>query len=83
MPPQERGVQFENQGEEFGRPPQASSGFDLTGKLVQWGLVSNATEAQYALIGLAVIALLIAGFFLFGFGGGSNIPPPPPVASSI
>ncbi len=78
-PPDESGVRFENQGEEFGRPPEVSEGFNLTGKLVEWGLVSSQAEAQYALIGVAAVALLASAFFLFGFGGGSDIPPPPPV----
>ena len=73
-------MQFENQGDEFGTPPQQSAGFDLTGKLVEWGLVSSTSEAQYVLIGVAVVALLAAAYFLFGFGGGSSLPPPPPVS---
>ena len=77
MPPQGN-VQFENQGDEFGRPPQRSGGFDITGKLVEWGLVSSLQEAQYVLMAVGVAALLIAGFFIFH--SGSNIPPPPPVS---
>ena len=80
MPPQGNGVQFDNQGDEYGRPPQRSSGFDLTGKIVQWGLVRSRDEAQYVLIAVAVVALLVAGFFVF-HSGGSSVPPPPPVAS--
>jgi len=74
MPPE---VRFENQGEEFGAPPQASAGFDLTGKMIQWGLVSSRQEAEYALGGTAVVALLIAIYF-FWSGFASEAPPPPP-----
>ena len=73
-------VQFENQGEEFGRPPQ-SSAFDLTGAMVRWGLVSDRRQAEYVLIALAVVAFLVAAYFLFT-GGGGNLPPPPPVAAT-
>jgi hypothetical protein len=76
MPPQGNGVQFENQGDEFGRPPQRSGGFDLTGKLVQWGLVSSPQEAQYVLLAVAIVVVLIAGYFIF-HSGGSSVPPPP------
>lgn len=72
-------MQFEDQTNEFGAPPQQSAGFDLTGKLVDWGLVSSTEEAQYVLIGVAVVAFLAAAFFIFHSGGGSA-PPPPPIS---
>lgn len=78
MPPQGSGVQFESQGDEFGRPPQRSNGFDITGKLVQWGLVSSQQEAQYVLAAVAAAVLLVAGFFMFH--SGSSVPPPPPIS---
>jgi len=82
MPPQQgSGVQFDTQ-DDFGRPPQRSGGFDLTGKLVQWGLVKSAQEAQYVLIGITVVALVIAGyFFIHTVSGGNTLPPPPPVSA--
>ena len=52
-------MRFENQGEEFGRPP-TESGVDFTGKLVKWGLVSSRQEAQYVLVGIAVLAIILA-----------------------
>ena len=78
MPPQGSGVRFENQGEEFGRPPQEKEGFDILGKLVSWGLVSNRAEAQYVLMAVIVVALLIAVYFLYqAFAGGSDVPTQP------
>ncbi|MDP2648602.1 MAG: hypothetical protein Q8P19_01740 [bacterium] len=74
------GIQFENQGEEFGTPPQ-KSGFDLASRMVSWGLVSSRKEAEYAMIGVAALALLIAAFFFFRGVGGGSVPPPPPVSS--
>lgn len=71
-------VRFENQGEEYGAPPQESSGFDLTGTMVQWGLVPSRTEAQYVLIGIAIVAFFVAVFFLFTSIGGHSTPPLPP-----
>jgi len=82
MPPQDNGVHFDSQGDEYGAPPQRAAGFDLTGKLVTWGLVSTPQEAQYVLIGIAVLAVVIAGYLLIGsVSGGGHLPPPPPVSS--
>lgn len=80
MPPEDQGMHFENQGQEFGTPPQRSAGLDLANKLVEWKLVSTVQEAQYALIGVVVIVLLIAGFLFFH--SGSSVPPPPPVSQA-
>lgn len=66
-------MQFENPENEFGRPPSREEGFDLAGKLVAWGLVGNRQQATYALIGLAVLALIVGFFFL---GSGGNEAPP-------
>lgn len=74
MPPSQ--VQFENQGQEFGKPP-VESGPDFTSKLVSWGLVSSRQEAQYVMIGIAVLAIVVAVFF-FARSAGGNAPPPPP-----
>ncbi len=73
-------VRFENQGEEFGTPPERSAGFDLSGKLMSWGLVSSRQEAQYVLIAIAVLALIGTFFALRGSGG--SLPPPPPTSIS-
>lgn len=70
-------LQFENQSNEFGQPPVADAGADITGKLVQWGLVSSRQEAEYVLIGVGVLVLIVAYFIYHSSGG--NLPPPPPV----
>ena len=58
-------MQFQTDDQnEFGRPPQQSAGADLTGKLVTWGLVSNRQQAEYMMIGLAVLIAVIA-FFVY------------------
>lgn len=78
MPPNsEGGMRFEDQGDEFGAPPERSGGFDLSGKLVAWGLVSSRQEAQYVLIAIAVLAFVGAAFFMIR-GSTGNLPPPPP-----
>lgn len=73
MPPNDSGVRFENQGEEFGAPPTRSGGFDMSDKLVTWGLVASRQEAQYVLIAIAVVIFIVAGYFLFS--GGESAPP--------
>lgn len=70
-------LQFDNQNNEFGRPPEESSGFDLSGMLISWGIVNNRKEAEYVLMALAVVALLVAAYFFFS--SSSSTPPPPPV----
>lgn len=78
MPPSDDQVRFENQGDEFGAPPQRGGGMDLSAALVRSGLVSSAEQAQYVLVGIAVLIFLFAGYFFFRSGGGSAPPPPPP-----
>ncbi len=51
---------------------------DITGKLVAWGLVSSRTEAQYVMIGIAALALVVAVFFFGRAVAGGDAPPPPP-----
>ena len=49
---------------EFGTPPSVSSGSGMAGMLIKWGLVSSEQEAQYVLVGVAVVALVLMFFFL-------------------
>jgi len=66
-------LKFDNSIDEFGRPPQMKNGFDPSGKLVEWGFVESHREAQYVLIAVGVLALIVA-FFIMSRGG---TPPPP------
>jgi hypothetical protein len=68
-------MQFNTGTDDFARPPAAPSGSDIAGKLVQWGLVSTRQEASYVLIAVAVLAVLVASYFLFFGGSGSDVPP--------
>lgn len=72
-------VQFQTDNQnEFGPPPQDTSA-DFTGKMVAWGLVSTREEAQYVMVGVAVLSFIAAFFFFFSSAGsGSDVPPPPP-----
>ncbi len=51
-------VQFENQGDEYGRPPVQPAGTDLTGKLISWGIAKNRQQASYVLGGVGVLAVV-------------------------
>lgn len=53
-----------DQQEEFGRPAGRPSGSDFAGKLVAWGLVSNRQQAEYVMIGLAILIAVVA-FFVY------------------
>lgn len=53
-----------DQQEEFGRPAGNTPGGDLTGKLIAWGVVSSRQQAEYVMIGLAVLIAVIA-FFVY------------------
>ena len=66
-------MQFQSDSEnEFGRPPVAS-GFDMSGLLIKWGVASSRQQAEYILITVGVICLIIAGYFFF-YSGGSDAP---------
>lgn len=70
-------MQFEDVGEEFGAPPERTSGFDIPGKLLLWGVVSSRQQAEYVLVVIVILVVLLAGYFFFGSLGGTDVPPPP------
>ena len=49
-----------------------SSSFDLSGMLVSWGLASSRQQAEYILLGVGVVCILIAGYFFWPSGGGDT-----------
>ena len=57
-------LRFDSDQEEFSRPAGRASESDFTGKLVAWGIVSNRQQAEYVMIGLAVLIAIIA-FFVY------------------
>jgi len=63
----------QNEFSEYARPQ--SQGFDLTGKLIQWGIVADRKQGEYILIGVLVIVLVLA-FFIYRWGAGSSLPVP-------
>ena len=60
-------LQFDDQTNEFGRPPASTPSADLTGKIIAWGLASNREQAQYVMIGVlvAVIVLTLLVYFFW------------------
>lgn len=70
-------LRFDTGENEFGAPVQNQQGNDFATKLVQWGLVADRQQATYVLIGIGVLALIIAFFLLRS--AGSDLPPPPPI----
>jgi len=77
MPPPDGGVRFENQGEEFGSPPDRSGGFNLSALFVKWGLVSSVREAQYVLLAITIVAVLVGVFFFYSASTGNDVPTEP------
>lgn len=57
-------LRFDSEGDEFRRPEGANSGRDFTGMLIKWGLVSNRQQAEYVMIGLAIVIAVVA-FFVY------------------
>lgn len=59
-------VQFEDSTKEFGAPPTTETTTDWTGKLVLWGFAANRDQAQYIMVGilaLVIILTIIVYFF--------------------
>jgi hypothetical protein len=69
-------MQFDTeQQNEFGRPPELEKGSDWTGKLIAWGFASNRQQAEYVMIAVGIVLLVVAYFLYRGIGGGSDVPP--------
>ncbi len=58
-------MQFDTPDDEFGRPPEQKPGIDIMGKLVSWGLAKDRQQAQYVLLGVAVVAIVLALIIYF------------------
>ena len=69
-------IQFENQGEEYGPPPKRFAGFDMTALLLKWRVVSSRHNAEYVLMGVALVAVVLALFFFFHAVSAPSQPPP-------
>ena len=67
----------EDQANEFGRPPVASGGFDISGKLITWGIASSRQQAEYILIAIGGIIFVIAVFVFMSNSGSSDVPTTP------
>lgn len=70
-------MRFEDQQNEFGRPPAPPVGFDISGRLVTWGIASSRQQAEYILAAIGVLVLAIAIFVYIGSSGTSNVPTEP------
>jgi len=70
-------MRFEDDANEFGRPPARETGSSMTNALMRWGLVSTEKEGQYVLLAVGAIAVMAAIYFFMTSGGGA--PPPPPI----
>lgn len=70
-------MRFEDQQNEFGGPPVAGGGFDMSGKLIAWGIASSRQQAEYFLIAIGILAFAIAVFVYMSSSGSSAVPTEP------
>ncbi len=76
-------IQFDTENE-FARPAAQSAGpKGLTKLVMKWGLAKDEKTAQYVLLGIAIVAILITLWLLFGQGGGSSAPVIPPGVTAL
>jgi len=68
-------LQFDNEEVSQSRQPAAPAGSGMTEWLVARGVASDARQAEYILIGVIVVCLLIAGYLTLG---GLSTPEPLP-----
>ena len=70
-------MKFEDNQNEFGRPPATSNGFDMSGMLIKWGIASSRQQAEYILIAVGVIVFAAAVFVYMSGSGSSDVPTEP------
>ncbi len=63
--------QSDDQNEFVRSSPQ---GFDMSGMLVKWGIATSRQQAEYVLIAIGIVCLLVAVYMLWC---GSSAPRPP------
>ena len=69
-------IQFDSDNKEYARPRfQGGRIPGLTGLLMRAGIVSSQRSAEYVLIILTAVAVIVT-FFLWNMGGKSKMPPP-------
>jgi hypothetical protein len=68
-------IRFESDTDFDVRRLQQKSRFDLIGMVVRTGFAKNRQQASYVLLGVAVVAAIIA--FVFWPSGRGDAPPPP------
>ena len=69
-------VSFEDQGDNFGRPSKFLEAFDLGALLIKWRIASTRQQAQYILIGVILVAIMLA-FFVYHVAAPSYTGPTP------
>jgi hypothetical protein len=69
-------VSFEDRGDTFSRLPKFLETFDLGALLIKWRIASTQQQAQYILIGVALVAIVLA-FFIYNLTTPSYTGPTP------
>jgi len=73
-------IQFDEPGMAYNRPPVVARHSFPTQLLLKTGLVKDEQQAQYALAGIALLALVIT-FFMYS-GAGNKVAPAPQIKNN-
>lgn len=66
-------IRFQNPGDEFYRPAQARSG-GLPAFIIRLGIARDVKTANYILLGIAIVAILVGIFFYARSGPAESRP---------
>jgi hypothetical protein len=75
-------VSFEDQGDTSGRLPKFLETFDLGALLIKWRIASTRQQAQYILIGMILVAIVLT-FFVYHLATPSSTVPTPAQTEQI
>lgn len=72
-------IHFEGEGAQYAPPLQSREYSAITGIVIKWGLAKDERSAGLVLLGVAIVAVIIALWLMLGgSGGGSGINPSNP-----
>lgn len=70
-------IQYEGDENQYRSQAAVSESVGMAERLVRWGWVKDVRQANYLLIGIIIVCLLITAYLLIGGSAGSSAPLPP------